>query len=103
MIQDRGQGKVSFVDAFYLHTTFLPRGRERSDDRNVPKRINKFKYEIGKKIPSDFFYPEVFFTPRPGNIASPWQTMNWGYKLRALVETPLKRIKRKVVYGKTGY
>lgn len=103
MIQDRGSGKVSFIDAPYLHVTFLPRGEKRRDDFLVPKRAKKLKYEIGESMPLDYFYPEVFFIPRPKNIPSPWQPMSRGYKLRALIETLLKRLKRRLIHGKAGY
>jgi glycosyltransferase involved in cell wall biosynthesis len=103
MIQDRGSGKVAFVDAPYLHATFLPRGEKRSDDFAVPKRARKLKYEIGENLPLDYFYPEVFFIPRPKTIISPWGTMNNSYKFRAFIETPLRKLNRRLISGKAGY
>jgi len=103
MIQERGSGKVSFVDAPYLHTTFLPRGDKRADDLKVPKRANKLKFEIGDDIPKDFFYPEVMFIPHPKYVTSPWHGTDYKFKLRALVETPLRKVKRRIINGKVGY
>jgi glycosyltransferase involved in cell wall biosynthesis len=100
-IQDRNTYK--FVDTNYMHTTFLPRGEKRSDDLKVPKRSKKLKYEIGINFPRDYYYPEVLFKDKPDFIPSPWQTMSKEYKLRAIIETPLKKIKRKLIKSKVGY
>lgn len=100
-IQERNTYK--FIDVSYLHTTFLPRGLDRLSDEKVPKRAKKLKYEIGVEFPIDYYYPECLFKERPEFIPSPWKSMSTNYKLRALLETPLKRIKRKFVEGKVGY
>lgn len=100
-IQERKTYK--FIDAPYIHTTFLPRGESRSDDQKVPKRTKKLKYEIGINFPKDFYYPEVFFKERPDFIPSPWKTMSKSYRLTSAVLTPLKKIKRKLFKGKVGY
>lgn len=100
-IQERNTYK--FVDVSYLHTTFLPRGEDRSFDVLVPKRAKKLKYEIGIEFPVDYYYPESLFKERPDFIPSPWRKMSTKYLLRALVETPLKRLKRKFKYEKVGY
>jgi glycosyltransferase involved in cell wall biosynthesis len=100
-IQDRNTYK--FVDASYLHTTFLPRGVNRLSDEKVPKRAKKLKYEIGVEFPIDYYYPECLFKERPEFIPSPWKSMSTNYKIRAIIETPLKKIKRKFIKGKVGY
>jgi glycosyltransferase involved in cell wall biosynthesis len=100
-IQDRDTFK--FIDTAYIHTTFLPRGEVRNDDLKVPKRAKKLKYEIGAEFPKDFYYPEVFFNDRPQFIQSPWKPMSNSYKIRALIETPIKKFKRKIIKGKVGY
>jgi glycosyltransferase involved in cell wall biosynthesis len=101
MIQDRNT--FEFVDAPYLHATFLPRAGSRSQDSEVIKRKNKLKYEIGKSFPLDFFYPEVFFKEKPSIVESPWVSMSKIYKSKAFFETPLRKIKRKLIWGKPGY
>lgn len=100
-IQDRNTYK--FVDVLYLHTTFLPRGIDRSSDEKVPKRAKKLKYEIGVEFPIDYYYPECLFKERPEFIPSPWNSLSTNYKLRAIIETPFKKIKRKFIKGKVGY
>lgn len=103
MIQDRNQEKIVFLDTPYLHASFLQRGGTIKDDKKVVKRLKKFKYELGEKFPLDFYYPEVFFKARPEIVPSVWKSTDFKYKLRASIETPFKKIKRRIYYGKTGY
>lgn len=102
-IQDRDQSRIHFIDAPYLHTTFLPRGANRNFDSDVLKRSFKRKYEIGIEFPSDYYYPEVFFRPRPGIVPNVWEKMTSDFKMRAQIETPLKKIKRRALPKKIGY
>lgn len=102
MIQDRNSDKIKFVDASYLHTTFLPRAGE-GKDKEVIKRQKKLKYEIGGSFPGDFYYPEVFFRPRPEIVPSPWKTMDPTFKIISHIETPLRKLKRRIWWGKAGY
>ena len=100
-IQNRNTYK--FIDAPYIHTTFLPRGEGREDDVKVPKRAKKLKYEIGVEFKKDFFFPESLFKEKPKFIISPWKKMPFAYRLRATIETPLKKIKRMLFKGGVGY
>jgi glycosyltransferase involved in cell wall biosynthesis len=102
MIQDRNPAKIGYVDASYLHTTHLERSGG-GEDSNVTKRKMKLKHEIGESFPRDYYYPEVFFRPRPGIVESPWKAMASGFRLVSLIETPLRKIKRRVWWGKAGY
>ena len=104
LIQDMEVKKRHFLDKFtYLHFTNLPRSRS-SFAKDVPKRMMKYKYELGDSFPPDFYYPEVFFRPRPKIIESPWVARNSSYFLRASIETPLKNIKRNLIPNKkSGY
>jgi glycosyltransferase involved in cell wall biosynthesis len=102
MIQDRNKEKVVFVNAPYLHTTFLQRGLLRNDDSKVPKRLKKYKYEIGIETKLDYFYPEVFFQETPNFIPSIWKPFDYKYKIRAMFETPLRKIYRRLL-SKVGY
>ena len=102
MIQDRDSAKIGYVDAPYLHVTHLERAGD-GKDSDVIKRKMKLKYEIGKPFPKDFYYPEVFFRNRPSIVESPWEVMNPKFKLVSYLETPLRKIKRRVWWGKTGY
>jgi glycosyltransferase involved in cell wall biosynthesis len=103
MIQDRSSSKILFVDAPYIHTTFLERSSSRQESIKVPKRAKKLKYEIGIEVSNDYFYPEVFFKPRPDIVPSVWCPMDFQYKLRAHIETPLKKLKRQILPEKVGY
>lgn len=102
MIQYRDPKKILFVDAPYLHATNVPRAADLRSERDVPKRKMKRKHELGIPFPPDFYYPEVFFRPRPEIIPSPWEKMDRKFAARALFETPLRRIKRRLV-SKVGY
>lgn len=103
MIQDRAQSKIGFVDAPYLHTTFLKRSSSDEANEQVPKRKRKFKVELGKRFPDTFKYPEVFYLERPPIVASPWGRANLSYLAKAIVITPFKVVKRRLIHGKTGY
>jgi glycosyltransferase involved in cell wall biosynthesis len=102
MIQDRDPKKIAFVEAPYLHVTYLPRTL-RGKDSDVIKREMKLKHEIGRDFPYDFYYPEVFFRPRPKIVESPWKVMDTKFKLQSFIETPLRKIKRRIWWGKPGY
>lgn len=103
MVQDRDPKKIIFVEAPYLHATHLPRAKSRTQEFDVPKRAKKLKYEFGIPFTSDFYYPEVFFRPRPSIVPFPWEKMSSEYKLKAFLQTPLKRIKRSFLPKKVGY
>ncbi|TSC90501.1 MAG: Uncharacterized protein G01um10145_173 [Microgenomates group bacterium Gr01-1014_5] len=103
MIQNRNPKNILYIDAPYIHATFLARAAEKEQEKNVPKRNKKLKYEIGVPFSLDFYYPEVFFRERPKTVPSVWQTVDKQYKLRAYIETPLKKIKRRLFQAKVGY
>lgn len=104
MIQDRDSSRIFFLNKPFLHATHMFRGGERKNDLRTPKRAKKLKYEIGKKFALDFYYPEVFFNARPDFVPNPWNNMDQNFKLRALVETPLRKLKRRIpALKKIGY
>lgn len=102
MIQERKE-KLAFVDAPYLHNTFLPRALNLKADNAVIKRKKKYKFELGEKFPFNFFYPESLFEDRPQMVPSPWNTRDAKYIIRATVETPLKKLKRRLSRSPVGY
>ena len=102
-IQERDARNMAFLDTPYMHFTYLIRSSSRQKDLLVPKRDMKLKYELGTPFAKDFYYPEVFFKPRPKIVQSPWQKMDMAFYLRALVETPPRRIKRRLFKSKVGY
>ena len=87
-VQEFPKEKIFFSREPYLHASHLLRSARAG---------KKFKYEIGDSLPLDFYYPEVFFKDRPEIVPSPWRTMSLSYKFRALLETPLKKIKRRLI------
>lgn len=103
MIQDRDVKKVKFLNAPYLHATHLQRAGRRAADLEVYKRDFKLKHEIGISFPKDYFYPEVFFRPRPKIVGSVWTPMNNRFRLKSFVETPLRKIKRRILPYSVGY
>ena len=103
MIQDREPKKIVFVDAPYLHFSLLPRAGERSEDEKVIKRAQKLKHELGTPFPKDYYYPEVFFRPRPDSVPSPWERMDTKFLIRSAIETPPRKIKRRIWPGGVGY
>lgn len=86
--------KREFCDAPFLHFTHLKRSKGLEYEEQVLMRSTKFKYEKGISFPLDFYYPEVFFRPRPDTIKSPWETPGLVFATRATIETPLRKIKR---------
>ncbi len=103
MIQDRDPKKILFVDAPYIHATNIQRSSVNSGDMEVIKRKNKIKYDLGINFPLDYFYPESLFQERPDFIESPWRTRNSSFVARAVIETPLKKIKRRYWFKRVGY
>jgi glycosyltransferase involved in cell wall biosynthesis len=103
MIQDRDPKKIKYLDAPFFHTTHLQRSGIKEKDAEVVKRKMKLKHEIGIEFPKDYMFPEAFFVPRPDFILSPWQVMSPEFKLRASIETPLRKVKRRIWRGGVGY
>lgn len=87
LIQTR-DSKLKYVDAPLLHFTHL--------SRSTSEKNRKLKYEIGNSFNPDFKFPEVFYLDRPSKVPSPWMKMPVKYKVRAIIETPFKKLKRKI-------
>jgi glycosyltransferase involved in cell wall biosynthesis len=96
-------GRTFLERAPYMHFTNLPRSSSRRKDLLVPKRNMKLKHELGISFPSDFYYPEVFFRKRPQIVPSPWERMDSAFYVGALIETPLRKAKRRLLRPKVGY
>lgn len=92
-IQERDSKKILFLPVSYFHATYLPRS---SKDFEVPLRLQKRKYEIGLKIPKNIKYPEVFYLKKPKIVPAPWIKMEKGEWFRAAVQTPFKKLKRRL-------
>lgn len=103
LIQDRNQVARKFLDCPYLHFTNMQRSHSRVSDALVPKRARKLKYEIGIRFLKDFRFPEVFYRQWPKVVQSPWGKMPMVYRARAILETPFRKLKRKVLPSRPGY
>lgn len=103
MIQDRDSKNIKFVNAPYLHATHLQRAGKRREDNKVFKRAFKLKHELGIPFANDFYYPEVFFRNRPEIVPNVWKNMDFGFRMQAFFETPLRKLKRRILPDKVGY
>lgn len=81
--------KIVFLDTPYLHVTHLKRS-------NLPRRYNKYKYELGASAREDFKFPEIFSTNYPKIVPSPWNKISGTELIKAMALTPLRRIKRRL-------
>lgn len=92
-IQNRDPNKIAFLDNPYLHATHLARSK---NDSNVMQRNRKLKHELGIRFPNDFYYPESFFIEKPQIVPNIWKKTDLNFKIKAPLETPLKKIKRRI-------
>lgn len=90
------------ADVSYLHFTHLSRS-VKDNDLKVVKRAMKYKHELGISFPPDFYYPEVFFRPRPSIVDSVWSKRSLSYQIRAFLETPPKKLRRRLFKLPEGY
>lgn len=88
LIQERKS--IIFLDTPYLHTTHLQRSSAKG-------KINKFKYEIGEKIPRGFTYPEVLYKDYPRIVPNPWVKLSGIKLIKSKLITPLRKIKRRLI------
>ena len=104
LVQDRSLKKRFHIrEKTYMHFTNMIRSATSEADLRVPKRKSKLKYELGYPFPKDFFFPEVFFREKPDIVPSPWINRGRYYYVRSFFETPLRKIKRRIIKGKIGY
>lgn len=104
LVQDRiSQRRYHLSEKTYIHFTNVVRSVNQKEDSLVPKRGNKLKYELGVPFTKDFYYPEVFFEDKSDIIPSPWVSFDKQFLLRSMIETPLRKIKRRIAKSKVGY
>lgn len=87
------ESKLIFVNAPYLHFSHLKRSS--AEDEKTLHR-NKFKYEIGNKFPQYFKYPQSLYLDRPDFVSDPWVRSDFVFKIRSTIETPLRKLKRRI-------
>ncbi len=93
-LQNKNNGKMIFLKTPYLHATHVPRSRKKE---KVMQRKRKLKYELGIPFPKDYYYPESFFEKRPDVVPNIWKNMKLVFKFRAFLETPLRKLKRRII------
>jgi len=96
MIQDRDPKMAIFLDYPYLHFSNIERASRNNADQKVMQRKSKIRHEIGQRFPKDFKYPEVLYMQTPEIVPNPWISMKAGFKLRAIIETPFRKLSRRV-------
>jgi glycosyltransferase involved in cell wall biosynthesis len=92
LVQDLDRTRCLFINEPYMHFTYVQRS-SLSDDLTM-QRKGKYKHEFGKKLPLDYFYPEVFFIDRPKIIISPWINRNLSYEAISTFQLIPKLAKR---------
>ena len=103
LIQNRNPLRYKFLNEPYMHFTNVVRSGSRKDDLKVPKRNLKLKYDLGIPFPKTFKYPEIFYLKRPSIVSDPWVKRSKVFTIRAIIETPFRRMKRRVFKSKVGY
>lgn len=90
------QNRVKYLEkVYYWHMSYLPRSLSDLKDKEVMMRTKKRKYEIGIPRPKWIQIPEVFYQPRPSIVLNPFFKMNKLDYLRAVIQTPFKKLKRR--------
>jgi len=95
LIENKNQTKF-LQDVYYWHMSYLPRSLSEKKDKQVMMRKRKRKHELGVSKPNWIEIPEVFYLPRPSIVPDPFYKMNNFEYLKAVIQTPLKKFKRKV-------
>lgn len=95
-IQKRDSKRIIFLDTPYLHFTHLRRSSVANGDQQVMQRSKKNIFELGESFPEDFKYPEVLHLKRPNIVPNPWSRRSKYFLLRSLINTPLRKLKRRL-------
>ncbi|MDO8638495.1 MAG: glycosyltransferase family 2 protein [Candidatus Daviesbacteria bacterium] len=94
LIYERGEEELIFLDAPYLHASHLKRSSK--DGEILERGMRLFKYELGVPFPKDFKFPSIFFKKYPSIVENPLKKISLKYQISALIQTPLKKIKRRL-------
>ena len=84
-IQERSPKKRKFLETPFMHLTHLVRSSSGA---------TKFKYEMGRVFPYDFYYPEVFFRPRPKFVPSVWEKMESSFVTKSAILAFPRKVRR---------
>lgn len=94
LIYERDSNKQLFLDAPYLHASHLRRSSR--DGEILERGLRLFKYELGIPFPRNFKLPSVFFKKYPSSVSNPLKKISLRYQIPALLQTPFKKIKRRL-------
>jgi glycosyltransferase involved in cell wall biosynthesis len=89
-----GKKYFEFIHERIFHASYLTRSTKKSNSNTFNRK--KIKIEIGEKIKKNQI-PEVFYNDKPYFIPDVTGEIDFKYKLKASIVTPLKKIKRLVV------
>lgn len=104
LIQERDAKRRHFInETAYLHFTNMLRSENIQKNKEVIKRRNKLKYEIGHRFPLDFYYPEAFFRERPDIVPNVWRRMDIDFFLKSYLLTLPRKVKRRLLPSRIGY
>lgn len=96
-IQNYGKKHLIFLKNRYFHTTYLQRSSSRKRDKRILNRANKWKLELGSRLPKNVKYPEVFYKKRPKGVQSPFYKRSALETLVSVPMTPIKEVRRRLV------
>lgn len=92
-VKNHGKDKFAFAEERIFHAMYLERSTK--GDYKILNR-KRPKIELGRKIPEEEL-PGVFFQKKPAIVPDVTQEINFKYRLLALLITPVKKLKRKIL------
>lgn len=95
-IQDRDAKRQLYLEAPYFHFSNISRSTDKKNDEKVMQRNKKIRHELGLIFPPNFIYPGVLYKDTPRFVTSPWKKMTRKFRLKAMVQTPLRKLKRRL-------
>jgi len=97
-LQELGEKRLGFLENRYFHLTYLKRSSLRGESSWGLKRGPRKIPEIGRRLPKLVSFPEVFYLPKPEIVPSCWRKPPLRDKIKAVILTPLKWLKR-LIFG----
>lgn len=91
LLQELDPKRRIYMDYPFLHFTHLSRSSKVKNKKN--------KFETGKSLPLDYFYPEVFFEDHPDIVSDVWRKQSTSEKYKSSVNSFIKLPKR--IYAKS--
>jgi hypothetical protein len=86
LLQNMDPKRRIYMNKPFLHFTHLERSRKIKN--------KKHKYETGKRLTLDYFYPEVFFETHPDFVNDVWNKIDLKFRAKSGIITPARTVKR---------